>query len=53
MAKFKVTYEAMDKMHRIIIEAKNESAAYRKLEQMLIRKGLEAEAEVYSIEEIE
>lgn len=53
MPTFAVEYEAKDKMYRIIIEAKNESAALKKIEKMLIEQSMESEAEIYSIEEIE
>lgn len=53
MPLYKVEYEAKDKMYRKVIEAKNESAALKKIEKMLYEQGLESEAEIYSIEEIE
>lgn len=53
MPLFEIEYEAHDKMHTIIIKAKSESAAISKLERLFIQQGLESEAEVYRIEEVE
>lgn len=53
MPVFAIEYEAKDKMYRIVIEAKNESAALKRVEKLLYQQGLESEAEIYSIREIE
>ncbi len=53
MKTFAVEYEAKDKMYRVIVKAKNESAALKRIEKLLYRQGLESEAEIYSIKEIE
>lgn len=53
MPVFRIKYEAMGKKYVVIVEEKNESKAVNRVLKMIKNLGMESEAEIYSVKEIE